>query len=228
MSSYLMTRVRMGERSGYTTGWCDVPHWGLVTAGRMAIEWEDDVEILSTGDIFHCPAGPPGHRLEAADPATFVDLTPIAALADGGRVAEWRREWTSAAGPPRAASRWPRSSDRVAGQPGTAPRPSPASGSDRSYSSRVSSSGVSIAAGSWATGDSRACSRASTISIDATIGDRQEGADEAADRRTDEQAQEDQQRRQPDRVAHDHRDEDAAFDELDDDVDPGHDDRQLG
>ncbi len=78
-----MTRVRMGERSGYTTGWCDAPHWGLVTAGRMAIEWEDDVEILSTGDIFHCPAGPPGHRLEAADPATFVDLTPVAALGDG-------------------------------------------------------------------------------------------------------------------------------------------------
>lgn len=91
MSSYLMTRVRMGERSGYTTGWCDVPHWGLVTTGRMAIEWEDDVEILSPGDIFHCPAGPPGHRLEAADPVTFVDLTPIAALAGGGRVAEWRR-----------------------------------------------------------------------------------------------------------------------------------------
>jgi quercetin dioxygenase-like cupin family protein len=91
MSSYLMTRVRMGERSGYTTGWCDVPHWGLVVAGRMAIEWEDDVEILSTGDIFHCPAGPPGHRLEAADPATFVDLTPIAALRSGVRLADWRR-----------------------------------------------------------------------------------------------------------------------------------------
>ena len=45
----LMTRVRMGERSGYTSGWCDAPHWGLVTAGRMAIEWEDDVKIVSTG-----------------------------------------------------------------------------------------------------------------------------------------------------------------------------------
>jgi quercetin dioxygenase-like cupin family protein len=91
MSSYLMTRVQMGERSGYTSGWCDAPHWGLVTAGRMAIEWEDDVEILSTGDIFHCPAGPPGHRLEAADPAAFVDLTPISALRADGRLAEWRR-----------------------------------------------------------------------------------------------------------------------------------------
>jgi quercetin dioxygenase-like cupin family protein len=90
MSSFVMTRVRMGERSGYTTGWCDAPHWGLVTDGQMAIEWEDDVEILSSGDIFHCPAGPPGHRLEAADPATFLDLTPIAALA-GARIADWRR-----------------------------------------------------------------------------------------------------------------------------------------
>ena len=91
MSAYLMTRVRMGERSGYTADWCDAPHWGLVTAGRLAIEWEDDVEILSKGDLFHCPAGPPGHRLEAADPATLIDMTPIAALDGSGRLAEWRR-----------------------------------------------------------------------------------------------------------------------------------------
>ena len=100
MSLYLMTRVRMGERSGYTTEWCDAPHWGLVTAGRMAIEWEDDIEILSEGDIFHCPAGPPGHRLEAADPATFVDLTPIAALGGSGRLAEWRRDADVRSRPP--------------------------------------------------------------------------------------------------------------------------------
>jgi quercetin dioxygenase-like cupin family protein len=85
-----MTRVRMGERSGYTSGWCDAPHWGLVTTGRLAIEWEDDVEILASGDVFYCPAGPPGHRIEAADPATFLDLTPIEALA-GTRIADWRR-----------------------------------------------------------------------------------------------------------------------------------------
>jgi quercetin dioxygenase-like cupin family protein len=91
MSAYLMTRIRMGERSGYTAGWCDAPHWGLVTEGRLAIEWEDDVEILAKGDIFHCPAGPPGHRLEAADPATVIDLTPIAALETAGRLADWRR-----------------------------------------------------------------------------------------------------------------------------------------
>jgi hypothetical protein len=91
MSDYLMTRTRMGERSGYTAGWCDAPHWGLVLSGRIAIEWEDDVEILSKGDIFHCPAGPPGHRVEAADPASFLDLTPISAFEGGGRMADWRR-----------------------------------------------------------------------------------------------------------------------------------------
>jgi hypothetical protein len=36
------------------------------------------------------PGRTAGHRLEAADPATFLDLTPIAALA-GARVAAWRR-----------------------------------------------------------------------------------------------------------------------------------------
>ena len=101
MSAYVMTRIRMGERSGYTAGWCDAPHWGLVTEGRMAIEWEDDVEILGKGDIFHCPAGPPGHRLEAADPATLIDLTPIASFETIGRLAEWRRGADLAAGPSR-------------------------------------------------------------------------------------------------------------------------------
>jgi quercetin dioxygenase-like cupin family protein len=100
MSPFRLMRVRMGERSGYTAAWCDAPHWGVITSGRLAIEWEDDIEILSTGDVFHCPAGPPGHRIEAADPATFVDLTPVAALGSVGRLAEWRRD-PEAAGPQR-------------------------------------------------------------------------------------------------------------------------------
>jgi len=91
MSGYVMARVRMGERSGFTAGWCDAPHWGLVIAGRLAIEWEDDVEVLSKGDVFHCPPGPPGHRIEAADPATFIDLTPLSAFEGDGRLADWRR-----------------------------------------------------------------------------------------------------------------------------------------
>lgn len=99
MSGYLMNRVRMGERTGYTSGWCDVPHWGLVVDGRFAIEFENDIEVLSKGDIFHCPAGPPGHRIEAADPATFIDLTPIASLEAAGRLSDWRRGWEKTARP---------------------------------------------------------------------------------------------------------------------------------
>lgn len=89
MSRFVLTQARFGSGSGYTSGWCDAPHWGLVTAGRIAIEWEDDLEIVAAGDIFHCEGGPPGHRLEAADPASIVDLTPIDRL--GGRLAAWRR-----------------------------------------------------------------------------------------------------------------------------------------
>jgi quercetin dioxygenase-like cupin family protein len=89
MSSLVLTQARLGTGSGYTTDWCDAPHWGLVTSGSIAIEWEDDVEILAAGDVYHCPAGPPGHRLEAADPASVIDLTPLD-LAPGTRVARWR------------------------------------------------------------------------------------------------------------------------------------------
>lgn len=91
MSSLVLTRVRMGTSSGYTVEWCDLEHWGIVTAGRVAIEWEGDVEILGTGDFYYCPPGPPGHRITAADPATIVDLTPRASLEGAVRVAEWRR-----------------------------------------------------------------------------------------------------------------------------------------
>ena len=90
MSSLVLTQARFGPASGYTTDWCDAPHWGLVTAGRLAIEWEDDIEILGAGDVYHCPGGPPGHRLEAADPASILDLTPVDALAAERRVARWR------------------------------------------------------------------------------------------------------------------------------------------
>jgi hypothetical protein len=62
----------------------------MVLRGGLAIEWEDDVEMLLAGDIFHCPAGPPGHRYEAADAATIIDFTPREALAAGGRTIAWR------------------------------------------------------------------------------------------------------------------------------------------
>lgn len=89
MSSLVMTQARFGPGSGYTTDWCDAPHWGLVTSGGIAIEWQNDIEILAAGDVYHCPAGPPGHRLEAADPASIIDLTPIES-AGQARVAPWR------------------------------------------------------------------------------------------------------------------------------------------
>jgi len=96
MSSLVMAQARFGPGSGYTTDWCDAPHWGLVTSGRIAIEWEDDIEILAAGDVYHCPAGPPGHRLEAADPASVIDLTPFE-VARGKRVAPWR-VWPTGSG----------------------------------------------------------------------------------------------------------------------------------
>ncbi len=89
MSGFVLTQARFGPGSGYTTEWCDAVHWGLVTAGTLAIEWEHDIEIVTAGDVYHCPGGPPGHRLEAADAASIIDLTPTDALA-GGRLAGWR------------------------------------------------------------------------------------------------------------------------------------------
>jgi quercetin dioxygenase-like cupin family protein len=91
MPPYAMTAAQFGPASGYTADWCDAPHWGLVTAGQLAIEYEHDVEIVAAGDVYHCPPGAPAHRLQAADPATIVDLTPIDAIVGDGRIAEWRR-----------------------------------------------------------------------------------------------------------------------------------------
>lgn len=91
MPPYVMTSARFGPASGYTADWCDAPHWGLVTDGQLVIEYEHDVEIVSAGDVYHCPSGAPAHRLEAADPATIIDLTPTEAIVGDGRVADWRR-----------------------------------------------------------------------------------------------------------------------------------------
>ena len=90
MGDLLFMRTQMGRRAGYTAGRCDLPHWGLVTSGSLAIEWEDDVEVLTAGDAFWCPAGPPGHRLQAAEPAVVVDFTPADAFRATERVPEWR------------------------------------------------------------------------------------------------------------------------------------------
>jgi mannose-6-phosphate isomerase-like protein (cupin superfamily) len=97
MGGLIFTRAVLGARSGYTASWCDVPHWGLVTAGALAIEWEDDIEVLSAGDVYYCPAGPPGHRLQSAEGATIIDFTPIAGRGGDTRMAAWRQEVLRAA-----------------------------------------------------------------------------------------------------------------------------------
>ena len=91
MPPYAMTAAQFGPASGYTGGWCDAPHWGLVTSGQLVIEYEHDVEIVTAGDVYYCPAGTAAHRFQAADHATVVDLTPLDALTGDGRIAVWRR-----------------------------------------------------------------------------------------------------------------------------------------
>ncbi len=86
MGAWLFTRTSYGPLSGYTDGWCDLPHWGLVLDGDLVLRWEGGkLELLGPGDAFHCPAGPPGHRIEVADQAAIVDYTPIDAVDDERR-----------------------------------------------------------------------------------------------------------------------------------------------
>jgi quercetin dioxygenase-like cupin family protein len=90
MGPWVACRATFGKTSGYGSSWCDLPHWGMVLTGGATIEWEHDVEILTAGDAYYCPAGPPGHHIEVADAATIVDFTPRDAYATTDRVAEWR------------------------------------------------------------------------------------------------------------------------------------------
>lgn len=92
MGDLLFCQTRFGPRSGYASPFCDLEHWGLVTSGSIAIEWEDDIEVLAAGDIFRCHPGPPGHRFTAADPAGTVDFTPLAAFRGTARVVDWRQD----------------------------------------------------------------------------------------------------------------------------------------
>lgn len=90
MGPWLFVQASFGSTSGFTGGWCDLPHWGIVLEGGLTIEWEDDVEVLSRGDVYCCPAGPPGHRFEVADSATVFDFTPLDGITEPRRVAVWR------------------------------------------------------------------------------------------------------------------------------------------
>ncbi len=87
MGAWLFMRSRFGPRSGYTSGWCDLPHWGLVLDGEIAIAYPGETELAARGDAFYTP---PGHRFTSPDGATIIDYTPIVDLA-APRVAAWRR-----------------------------------------------------------------------------------------------------------------------------------------
>ncbi len=90
MGSWTCMRVTYAALSGFTTGWCDLPHWGLVLSGEIVHESEGGVELLTAGDIYWVPPGPPGHRFEVADAATVLDYTPTAALLGPGRRPPYR------------------------------------------------------------------------------------------------------------------------------------------
>ncbi|HVQ22542.1 MAG TPA: hypothetical protein VMT36_04665 [Candidatus Saccharimonadia bacterium] len=90
MGEWVLCAARFGGVSGYTTSWCDQPHWGIVIQGTIAIESESEVEIVGAGEAYYCPPGPPGHRIEVTDAATVMDYTPLDAMIRPGRVAEWR------------------------------------------------------------------------------------------------------------------------------------------
>jgi hypothetical protein len=120
MGDWLFTRTSFGPLSGYTDGWCDLPHWGLVLEGDLVLRWEDGaLELLGPGDAYHTPAGPPGHRLEVADVASVVDYTPISAVQDTGQrqaprlVAAWAARNRRRTARPVTASGGPSASGRL-------------------------------------------------------------------------------------------------------------------
>ncbi len=75
--AWVCMRASFGPRSGYASGWCDLPHWGLVLRGDLIVRYERSVELLGPGDVYYCPAGPPGHQFEVADSASIIDYTPL-------------------------------------------------------------------------------------------------------------------------------------------------------
>ena len=90
MGEWLFASSTFGPLTGYTSGWCDLPHWGMVLSGDFALKTEDDVELFGAGDVYYCPAGPPGHQFQVVDSATTIDYTPIAEFDGPRRMAEWR------------------------------------------------------------------------------------------------------------------------------------------
>lgn len=90
MGPWTFMRTTYGALSGFVSGPCDLPHWGLVLTGEVVHSWEDGLELLTPGDVFYVPPGPPGHRFEVADSATIVDYTPTSALEGPARRPAYR------------------------------------------------------------------------------------------------------------------------------------------
>jgi quercetin dioxygenase-like cupin family protein len=83
MGRWLFTRSTFGPISGFGDGWCDLPHWGQVIDGSLLLRWDSgEIELLVAGDVFSCPRGIGGHRLEVAESATMIDYTPVEAIRD--------------------------------------------------------------------------------------------------------------------------------------------------
>lgn len=87
MGDWVFMRARFGPRGGFTSGWCDLPHWGMVLDGEIAITYEDRTELAARGDVYFSP---PGHRLLSPDGATVIDYTPVDSLGTS-RISAWRR-----------------------------------------------------------------------------------------------------------------------------------------
>jgi quercetin dioxygenase-like cupin family protein len=112
MGQWLFTQTTFGPLSGYTSGWCDLTHWGLVLSGDLILDHENSLEVLTAGDVFYCPAGPPGHQFEVADRATIIDYTPIDEIGQVVRQEAWRRARSAPASSLAGATRSTRSAAR--------------------------------------------------------------------------------------------------------------------
>ena len=87
MGKWLFMRSQFGPRSGYTSGRCDLAHWGLVLDGEIAISYPDRTELAARGDIY---VAEPNHKITSPDGATIADYTPLDGI-DVDRIATWRR-----------------------------------------------------------------------------------------------------------------------------------------
>jgi len=60
-------------------GKCHCPHWGVITKGRMTVQYGDREEVYEAGDAFYMP---PGHTPAADAGAEFVIFSPADLLAE--------------------------------------------------------------------------------------------------------------------------------------------------